>query len=129
MQKHVKDPGLPTQEHEQQSFPISNLYGCFIADQMSSLVPGRHWEPARVQLVKKGPEETERQMGHWDSMVVPSKAAHWKTTKCSVGEHESFISGDLQVCCVWVPLLRSFCFPVKHFMVPAIKEVTRFSPS
>lgn len=61
-------------------------------------------------------------------MAVSSKAAHWKRIKYSVGEHESFTSDDLQVCCVWVPLLRSFCFPVKHFMIPAIKEVTQILP-
>lgn len=49
--------------------------------------------------------------------------------KFSVGERESFTLDDLPVCCLWMPLLRSFCFPVKHFMTPAIKEVTKFSPS
>lgn len=76
MQKHDGDPGLPTQEHGQHSFPRSNPYGCLLAAQTCSLVPGRHWQPARLQSVEKGPEETERQMGQHG---CSSRAAHLNT--------------------------------------------------
>lgn len=114
------------------SFPRNNLYGCFIADQTGPLVPGRHWEPARAQSVKKGPEETERRMGHrlgQHGCCKQSYSLEEEWIHCWRTGHESFISEDLQVCCLWVSLLRSSCFPVKRFMILAIKEMPKFSPS